>query len=363
MPGAIRKNLSLMFQRNSPFYIKPRLDPSLFRWLVKFALRCRHQPMVSAGHARHAILRSSRSLYDELIQSENLDAEFESRGCLFVYKTLRALNEFDKENELTNAHYGVSAQKLNASELLEMEPALKSGLAGAWYYESDAHLRPDRLMRSWRCALERLDVKIIEDCKLETFHSESRSLGQQKSVPSVSTSKGTLVAAKIVVATGALTPLLQSQLKCEIPIQPGKGYSVTMDRPARCPSFPMLCPEHKVGITPMQSGYRLGSTMEFSGYDATLNAKRLDALKQGAAHYLHEPLTEPAREQWYGWRPMTYDGVPIIDRCPQIQNVYIAAGHNMLGLSMAPATGKLISEILNGKTPHIDRRFYRADRF
>lgn len=357
MPGAIRKNLGLMLKKNSPFYIKPRLDPQLWRWLTKFALQCRHAPMIQAGHARHAILRSSRELYDELIAEEYLTAEFEAKGCLFVYQTKHALDEFDSENELTQQHYGISARKLDGTELLAMEPALKPGLAGAWYYEMDAHLRPDRLMQSWRQALERLGVVVIENCKLEQLQR------QNGGVSTITTSTGQLSADAYVVATGALTPMLKNQLGCDIPIQPAKGYSLTMDRPARCPSYPMLCPEHKVGITPMQSGYRLGSTMEFSGYDESLNEERLAALKEGAAHYLHEPSTEPIRERWYGWRPMTYDGTPIIDRCPQLDNVYIAAGHNMLGLSMAPATGKLIAEIVGETKPHIDREPYRVTRF
>ena len=113
----------------------------------------------------------------------------------------------------------------------------------------------------------------------------------------------------------------------------------------------------------MRSGYRLGSIMEFAGYDTTLSPRRLDLLRAGASHYLHEPGTEPILEEWYGWRPMTYDGKPIIDQSPALRNVYIAAGHNMLGLSMAPATGKLITELLSGESPHISLAPYAATRF
>jgi len=116
-------------------------------------------------------------------------------------------------------------------------------------------------------------------------------------------------------------------------------------------------------VTPMRSGYRLGSTMEFSGYDESLNRRRLDLLKRGAAHYLREPYTEPIEEEWYGWRPMTYDGKPIIDSSPRMKNVYIAAGHNMLGLTLAPVTGKLIAEMLDGQPPHLDITPFSVSRF
>jgi D-amino-acid dehydrogenase len=166
-----------------------------------------------------------------------------------------------------------------------------------------------------------------------------------------------------VVATGAWTPLLKLDLGCRIPIQPGKGYSMTMARPARCPKLPMLFEEHRVGVTPMQSGYRLGSIMEFAGYDPRLNRRRLRLLTEGAKHYLHEPTAEPVVEEWFGWRPMTWDSRPIIGRSPALSNVFLAAGHNMLGLSMAPATGKLIAELANGAAPHVDPAPYSPARF
>ena len=113
----------------------------------------------------------------------------------------------------------------------------------------------------------------------------------------------------------------------------------------------------------MQTGYRLGSTMEFAGYDTTISPQRLALLREGAKPYLREPYAEPVLEEWYGWRPMTYDGLPIIDRSPAWDNVWIAAGHNMLGLSMAPATGKLIAELLSDEEPHVDPTPFAATRF
>src|SRR5438445_11113267 len=138
---------------------------------------------------------------------------------------------------------------------------------------------------------------------------------------------------------------------------------MTMPRPAVCPTYPLIFEEHRVAVTPFRSGYRLGSTMEFAGYDDTLNRKRLAILTDAAKLYLREPLAEPVQEEWWGWRPMTYDGLPIIDRSPVMANVLIAAGHNMLGLSMAPATGKLVSELMGEVQPHIDPGSYSLKRF
>jgi D-amino-acid dehydrogenase len=136
-----------------------------------------------------------------------------------------------------------------------------------------------------------------------------------------------------------------------------------MPRPRICPTIPIIFPEHRVAVTPMLSGYRLGSIMEFAGYDESIRPERLQLLRTGAEQYLHEPHCEPQTDSWYGWRPMTYDSLPVIDRSPGWSNVWIAAGHNMLGLSMAPATGRLLAEMLGEREPHIDPKPYSASRF
>ena len=177
------------------------------------------------------------------------------------------------------------------------------------------------------------------------------------------TSHGEITADAFVIATGAWTPKLARQIGCRVPIQPGKGYSLTMPRPAICPRVPLILVERHVAVTPMQSAYRLGSTMEFAGYDTSLRRERLDLLRRGAAACLREPYCEPVEESWYGWRPMTFDSVPVIDRSPRFENLFIAAGHNMLGLSMAPATGKLVAQLITAAPTHIDPEPYTISRF
>ncbi len=357
MPGVIGPTLRTIFRKNSPLVIKPGLNGSLYRWLLKFAGRCNRQSMLEAGHARAALLNLSVELYKDLIQKESLDCEWQTEGVLFVYQSKTGMEHFAETDALLREHFGMGARRLDGEELVEMEPALKAGLAGAWLYERDCHLRPDRLLSSWRKVLKQRGVTIREHTEVLHFR------GDKNSVSSLETSTGEVAADAFVVAAGAWTPLLNRELRCRIPIQPGKGYSLTMPRPAVCPERPLLLEEHRVAVTPMQSGYRLGSMMEFVGYDTSLNARRLQILKDGAAVYLKEPYTEPVEEAWFGWRPMTYDGIPIIGRAPAYENVLIAAGHNMLGLSMAPATGKLIAELLTGTPPHVDPEPYSVNRF
>jgi D-amino-acid dehydrogenase len=356
-PGAVGRALRSMLHRDSAVYIKPRFDPALWSWLWRFARRCNLRDMMAAGRAIHALLRSSRSLYDHLMRDEPFDCEWQTKGVLFVLRTSQGMEHFARTVELLRDSFQVPTESFDGGALVKLEPALKPGLAGGWWFPSDAHLRPDRLMASWKRVLQSRGVIVQERCALQRF------LGERGRAIAALTTQGQLAADAFVLAAGALTRLLDRGLGCRLPIQPGKGYSITMPRPAQCPERPIIFEEHRVAVTPMQSGYRLGSTMEFAGYDATLNRRRLDLLRRAARHYLREPETEPVQEEWFGWRPMTPDGVPVISRSPALENVVIAAGHNMLGVAMSPATGKLVAEMLSGGPTHIDPAPYAASRF
>ena len=351
-PGAVQKTLASMLKPGAAFRVRPRLDPALWAWLWNFARRCNRRDMVAAGHAIQPLLESSLALYRDLVHTDGIECEWQERGLLFVYRTRAAMNAYAPTDRLLAESFHEPARRLDGDELLKLEPALKPGLAGGWYYEHDAHLRPDRLMASWRRVLQGRGVTFLERCD---FHGFTGTAAR--------TSHGDIPADAFVVATGAWTPLLAQQLGVRVPIEPGKGYSLTMPRPAVCPNIPMLFPEDRVGVTPMQSGYRIGSVMEFAGYDESISPKRLALLTDGARHYLQTPQCEPVHEQWYGWRPMTWDSLPVIDRGPAHSNVFLAVGHNMLGLSMAPATGKLIAELVTGTVPHLDPYPYRVGRF
>jgi len=355
-PGAISSALRTMFRRDSPLRVKARLSLSHWRWLFAFARRCNRRDMLAAGRGIQALLQSSRVLYDALVHS-GLECEWQTRGLLFVFRSRAGMEHYATTDELLRTEFGVPARPFRADSVCELEPALKPGLGGAWLYETDAHLRPDRLMQSWRMKLEARGVQIRDRCGVRGI------LRDGARATAVSTATGEISADAFVLAAGALTPFLNDHLGCRIPIQPGKGYSLTTSRPARCPILPMIFEEHRVAVTPMHSGYRLGSMMEFVGYDESISPKRTGYLKHAAGLYLHEPVGETVEEEWFGWRPMTPDGLPLVGPSPAMSNVILAAGHNMLGLSMAPATGRLVAELLDGREPHLDPRPYSPARF
>ncbi|MGB0744636.1 MAG: NAD(P)/FAD-dependent oxidoreductase, partial [Opitutales bacterium] len=268
-----------------------------------------------------------------------------------------SMDEFAKSVRFIAEHFGVSTTRINGADLPRMDGAIRTGLAGAFYNPEDSSVRPDRLNQEWIQCLRKKGVQFIEHCALKAVEKAGGK------VSALVTSKGHFKAETYVFATGAWSVKLASLLGCRIPIEPGKGYSVTMTRPTNCPSHPMLFPEKHVGVSPFEKGYRLGSMMEFSGFNTSIPEHRIEQLRNAAGDYLVEPHTDEILETWYGWRPMTWDSLPIIGQVPDLKNSYLATGHNMLGLATSTGSGLLLSEIIQGKEPHIDPAPYSPNRF
>jgi D-amino-acid dehydrogenase len=356
-PGAVASGLRALLTPNAPFRIRPRLDPALWSWLFRFLRRCNAADALDAGRGIHALLQSSRRLYEELLREEAIECEWEPRGLLIVFRSPQAFAHYAETADLLDRQFGVRSTRLAGAALTEREPALRPGLPGGWLYEGDAHLRPDRLMSELARVLGSRGVEIRENCEALSLASGNGR------VRGVVVAGGEVEADAVVLATGAFAPQWSGALGHHVPVQPGKGYSITMPRPARCPVLPMIFEEDRVAVTPFRTGYRLGSTMELAGYDPSLPPRRLELLEAAARRYLLEPAGGAVEERWFGFRPMTPDSLPIIDRSRVFSNLWIAAGHNMLGLSMAPATGKLLAEMVGGRAPHLDPAPYRLSRF
>lgn len=355
-PGAYKDALKAVFSSQSALKIHPRLDFRFLRWMGNFARRCNESHMMESARALHLLLQSSMREFQNLVSENAIDCQWKELGLLFVYHSTEAFEAYRKVNDRLVQDFGIGAKPIDSIDLQQLEPALKPGLGGAWHYQGDRHLRPDLLMSSLKATLKELGVEVLEDTEVDEVKIEN---GQAIAVRSKDT---VLEADRFVFATGAWTPLLDRRMGIRIPIEPGKGYSITTTVPECSPKIPMILEEHHVAVTPMDDCFRIGSTMEFAGYDQSMNEKRLDFIRSGARQYLHQPYTDQVIETWYGWRPMTWDGKPFIDRAPAARNLWVAAGHNMLGLSTCTATGKLLSELINDEVPHINPRPFGFDR-
>ncbi|HJT97767.1 MAG TPA: FAD-dependent oxidoreductase [Rhodanobacteraceae bacterium] len=356
MPGVIGPALRAMLQPDAPLRIAPRLDAALWRWLLGFARRCNWRDFRAATRAKAPLLMHSRRLIEALVEKESLDCEFEAGGTLYVFRDPR---EFERSAWLPRAlgEIGLPIETWDAARVHAAEPALKPGVVAGYFNPGDAHLRPDRYVAELARVVRAKGGRIEERTRVDAVEREGARITR------VRTNRGDHAGREIVLALGSWSPALARGLGFAIPIQPGKGYSITYERPAICPRIPLVLKERSVCVTAWSSGYRLGSTMEFAGYDASLNRTRLDALRRGAAEYLVEPEGPAIAEEWYGWRPMTPDDLPMLGRAPGIENLVLATGHGMLGVSMSAMTGVLVSEVVAGKMPSLDLAPYDVARF
>jgi D-amino-acid dehydrogenase len=356
VPGMPWRALRWMLRRDAPLYVNPRPDWARWRWLLGFARRCNLACAERTAIARAAILQRSWALLPRVLVEEGIDCEYTPTGNLFVYRDAGTLVADRKEIAWLH-RLGIAAAALRGREVEEMEPALLPGVVGGILHADDAQLRPDKLVDGLARRVRECGGAIETQTIIEGFITSGATVSR------VQTSRGEFSGERVLLALGAWTPRLSLQLDLPLPIQPGKGYSITMSRPDPCPRHALVLREPSVCVTAWGSGYRLGSTMEFSGYDERPNRTRLDALRRGARAYLREPLGAELREEWWGWRPMCVDEVPLIGPVARWNNLLLATGHGMLGVSMSAATAELVASLVAGERPVLDPAPYAPTRF
>jgi D-amino-acid dehydrogenase len=357
MPGMIGTALRSLLRRDAPLYVNPRPDTARARWLLDFARRCTWRDYQYAGEARGAILNRSRALLGELIADEGLLCEFEEVGELYVYRSGRTMQDDRPHVELLR-RLGMDVRVLIGDDVLALEPALREGVVGGLLHPGDARLRPDRYVAELARRVRELGGAIETGARVDEFVFEGERISHVRST------RGVFSGDHVVMALGAWSPLVGKLLDIRLPMQPGKGYSLTWDEPPeRVPMHSLVLREAAVCVTPWVSGFRLGSTMEFSGFAEGLNPVRLEALRRGAATYLHEPEGRGEVVPWWGWRPMSVDELPIIGPSARWSNLTYATAHGMLGISMSAATGELVANLLAGPAPILDPTPYSPARF
>lgn len=354
-PGVPMRALRWMLSPQAPLYIPPRFDPALWRWLARFAARCNQHDWLQSTQGRAALLNDSRQRLADWVRHYQLDCEFAEKGLDYVFREQANFERHAVECEALQL-LGIATQVIEGSDYLRHEPAFNEGVVGAIRFPGDASLRPDRYTAELGRVLRARGVQIEEHCALLSFEPQERGVRVQ-------TAKGERRAAELVLATGAWSPQLARSVGLRMPIQPGKGYSITASQPAQVPSRPVVLKDRSVFVIAWDGQMRLGGTMEFSGHDSCMNETRLQALEQAAHHYLRQPLGETVHERWYGWRPMTWDDMPILGRSPRHAHVWLAAGHGMLGISMSSGSGQLMADLITGQAPAIDPSPYCAERF
>ena len=355
-PGMISKGFRWMFNNSSPFYIKPRFDLDLVNWGMKFIKSCTSEHVQKSMKSILDINLLSKKLFIEMQQSNNFDFHLESKGLLMAYKTSLAEREEAKAASWAK-DLGIIVKQLSKEEILKIQPKVPMEVAGAFMYESDAHTTPELFMNNLKNHLMSRGIKFFLDTVVTSFQKK------EKKIEALNTNKGIFKADEFVIATGAWTEGILKELGIKLSIQAGKGYSFDVQHITGL-SIPAILSEAKVAVTPMSGYTRFGGTMEISGINSKINSRRVLSIVNAAKEYypgIEIPLTSVDKAR-SGLRPLSTDGLPFIGRHSSFKNLVLASGHAMMGWSLGPATGKLITELVSGYDPSLDLKPYSPER-
>ena len=347
-PGRVGPAIRSLKDPLSPLYVAPRWDPELFRWLWSFARWCSEQHLEFSMAALAPLGLATPDLFDELVEGEGLECDYRRSGYLEVCRTPEGLAAVREEAELI-ARHGFEARELTVAELREREPTIRSDMAGGFVHTEGSTVNPGRFVVELGGAASRRGAVIRENTSVERIEVE------HDRVTAVVVEGGERVEADVVVvATGSYSGELLGDLGFGLPIQPAKGYHEDRDPgSAGTPPLgqPCLLVETSVFCTPLDDFVRFAGTLEFSGLNHDLRQDRLDQLMRSASLYFDGVTQAETLDVWVGLRPCTTDGLPAIGPLPDVHGLYAATGHGMLGLTLGPVTGKLLSEqILDGST-------------
>ncbi|HRK73977.1 MAG TPA: FAD-dependent oxidoreductase [Rhodothermales bacterium] len=357
-PGVIRKGLKWMLDPESPFYIKPRIEIELFRWLWAFRSYATQTHVNRCIPILGTLCEESLNLFKALSQALGDQVGFEEKSLIFAAKTDAGLKYCIHEVEVVKK-VGMAARVLDLNEMCEMEPTLRTDLKGGAFFKIDAHLNPAKLMVHLAKYIRANGGRIVENTTVNGFE-----LGK-KEVKNVQTTHQQFEADYVVLAMGAWSKEVNEALKLRLPIQPGKGYSITLPQTGTLTRMPILLSERSVAITPFGNEIRYAGTMELAGMDLSVNQRRVQAIKNAAQEYLINYDAEVAQQAipWAGLRPCSPDGMPLVGPLQTFPNVLVATGHAMIGVTSATGTGKIISDLISGKTSFMDPLPFAPERF
>lgn len=357
-PGMVWLGLRMMFNPESPFYVRPRLDADLLRWGWQFYCAANAHHVRRSAPLLRDLLCASRRCFEELAQQWGNDFGFAQNGSLMLCKTEHALDEEAKTAEMARA-LDIPAEVLTARQTAEREPNVHMDIAGSVYFPLDCHLIPQQFVA-------RLTRALMESGA--TFCWSTEVTGWRVSgsrIEAVQTNRGELSADEYVLAAGAWSPHIARGLGIRLPMQAGKGYSLTLPQPKQKPHIPCILTEARVAVTPMGDALRFGGTMEIAGLDTSINPARVRGILKSVPQYFPDFSPEDFRDvpAWCGLRPCSPDGLPYIGRFRRYTNLCAATGHAMLGVSLGPITGKLLAEILSDEQPSIGLEMLTPERY
>jgi D-amino-acid dehydrogenase len=357
-PGVISQGLKWMFNPESPFYIKPRFNWELLSWLWKFRSACNEHNVRKALPILSDLSSASMDLFDDLAALEGFNFGFEKNGIVEIFNTNKGLEKGTKDARRLQ-EYGIEHKILEYGEIIQYTQGMRTNAVGGIFFPGDAQLIPDQFVRQLARHLENKGIHLLTSVEVLGFETSGRK------VTAVNTTRGDISVEEVILAGGSWSAEMARELKIKVLIEPAKGYSITYKRPPGFPSMPLAMAEAKVVLTPMSDMVRFAGTLELAGFDMSINRRRLNAILKAVSAYFPDIDTDALEliEIWRGLRPCSPDGLPYLGRPRFYDNVIISTGHGMLGISLAPITGKMVSQLVSGQTPAMDIAALGIERF
>lgn len=356
-PGMLKKGIRNLFHRSSAVAFRLAPDRDLIRWYMKFAFAANKQHVSRSVNILKDLSLLSKDLFSGIKDSGELDFPLWKNGLLMLYRSDKSGNELREEAEIER-NAGLEVDELSLADVLRLEPDAQPNVSGGFLYNCDNHLNPSVLMNSLKCTLEDKGVVFKSNQSVEKIQVTSNKIKR------VITENEFFECDQLVITAGMWSSKLLNQLKVNIDLQPGKGYSFVV-KTSQTIHYPALLSDVNVAVTPLGNGaVRFGGGMEMGQNGYQINRNRIDnIIKAAGQFYPSEKQMEIKENQiWQGHRPCSFDGLPYIGRVPGFQNMYVGTGHSMMGVTLGPVTGLLLSELISGVNTSLDLEPFRVGR-
>jgi D-amino-acid dehydrogenase len=338
-PGVMRQAARWMLDGESPLLVRPRLDPAFLSWTLRFWRSCSESAHRAGTAATLALAHDAPQRFEALL-ADGVRFEWHADGLLYLTRSQTALAPWiAMYEELAELGYEGETTVLDREALLALEPAVAASVAGGLLGGRECHLRPESLTAGLRAAVSGRGVAIHEQAAVTGL----RAVGDGWSVE---TEGGAIEVDRVIAAAGAWTRELLRPLGVHVPLEAAKGYSVTVEAEGSRPLRPLYLTERKVGASPYDEAIRLAGTLELTGVDFRRNQRRVGAVVRAGREYLADFDGAATAEAWAGLRPLAPDGLPIIGPVPGRRGLFVATGHGMLGITLAPATGEALAPLV-----------------
>lgn len=355
-PGLVGDSLRWMLQPESPLYVRPASVPGMAGWLFSFWRHCNAQQFERGLAALSKFNSTTLTDFDALLE-QGLQFEMHSVGLMYVFRTAEAAGALDQELEASSQHAPIDWERYTAEEAREAEPNLRPDIAGAIMIHSDRHVRPESLLTGVYEWLVENGVELRPHTEVTDFVVESGR------VTGVRLGSEVISADEVLIATGAEAGGLSRRAGLDLPMQAGKGYSMTLEMDEPPIGRSMYLAESRVAMAPYDGALRIAGTMELSGINETMHERRVDAMVRNADRYLTNLGDGRVVERWVGMRPMLPDGLPAIGKTPRYDNVYVASGHAMLGVTLGPTTAVAVADLMVTGESKYDIAAFNPARF